>query len=108
MTPGKTSNGKYHLKAEGAVIKLIPLGYEEKQKKELANRLQAMLPTAKWHREQAFASEKAKEWFAAAFHWRRLVQMQKLDLDARGRWANALENLKQQARPRRMPRADEN
>jgi len=42
-------------------------------------------PKPEWHREQATECEKQSNWFAAAFHLRRLVTLEPNDTDVKVR-----------------------
>ena len=61
-------------------LKVIMVGFKsEKNKTAFLNQLNDAAARLRWHRQEADAGEKAGQWFAAAFHLRRLIVAEEPD-----------------------------
>ena len=60
---------------------------------ELARLKRMIDPNPNWHRQQAAECEKQSNWFAAAFHLRRLAALEPADAAVKARLATAEKKL---------------
>ena len=104
VSPAKlfSPDGKYRVVAKGTEVQLVPL--QPAAEKVLAEHLQRLLPTPHWHLEQARESVKGKQWFAAAFHWHRLLKMQPWRVEVLGQWIDAQMRYRQEESEQRKNR----
>jgi WD40 repeat protein len=81
-------DGRFRAEIDGEVVRLL-----ENPSPLLLPRPRPGAPDPDWHEREAFACEKAGQWFAAAYHWRRLADLYPTNPNLRLReaqdWVNA-------------------